>query len=227
MSTYNMAAPETVSGAVEAFRRDLGIRRSPHTVEAYTTGLRHFETFCAGTIGAPGREVTGHQITPDVAMGFVRWLQATNPVSRTTLDNYLTAISRFYRWLMLEDRASFAAPTMPASRSADRRARATAAPPPAPRSGRGRRPGLAPGRLRRPLPDDPNTDKGRRAMLRRLRDIALLEVLRSSGARVGEIVALRRGDLDYEAGGGGHRQGAQAADRLLRRTRRGAPSPTI
>ena len=36
------------------------------------------------------------------------------------------------------------------------------------------------------------------ATLRRLRNIALLETLRSTGARVGEVVALRRADLTYE-----------------------------
>jgi site-specific recombinase XerD len=48
-----------------------------------------------------------------------------------------------------------------------------------------------------PLPEEPNTPAGRRATLRRLRNIALLEALRASGARVGELVTLRRGDLDH------------------------------
>jgi site-specific recombinase XerD len=201
MSSLTAPAIETVTGVIEAFRRDLGIRRSPHTVEAYTTALRHFEAFCAETMGPPG-ELPTTEITPDVAMAFVRWLQASNPVSHTTLDNYLTAISRFYRWLMLENRASFAAADYARlqERLTDVRGRRPPRPlPHVPAEDAVQT--LVQAAYAVPLADDPNTDKGRRATLRRLRDIALLEVLRSSGARVGEIVALRRGDLDYERRG--------------------------
>ena len=198
---YDSAAVETVADAVEAFRRDLGIRRSPHTVEAYTTALRHFEVFCAEAIGAPG-EVPAAEITPDVAMSFVRWLQASNPVSHTTLDNYLTAVSRFYRWLMLEGRASFAAADYARLQERLTDVRGRRPPRPLPHvPAEDAVQALLQAAYAVPLPDEPNTDKGRRATLRRLRDIALLEALRSSGARVGEIVALRRGDLDYERRG--------------------------
>ena len=201
MSSYSLPEAGTVTDAIEAFRRDLGIRRSPHTVEAYTTALRHFEAFCAETIGLPG-EIPAAEITPDVAMGFVRWLQATNPVSHTTLDNYLTAVSRFYRWLMLEDRASFAAADYARLQERLTDVRGRRPPRPLPRvPAEDAVQALVQAAYAVPLPDDPNTDKGRRATLRRMRDIALLEVLRSSGARVGEIVALRRGDLDYEKQG--------------------------
>lgn len=198
---YDSATVSTVADAVEAFRRDLGIRRSPHTVEAYTTALRHFEVFCAEAIGAPG-EVPAAEITPDVAMSFVRWLQASNPVSHTTLDNYLTAVSRFYRWLMLEGRASFAAADYARLQERLTDVRGRRPPRPLPHvPAEDAVQALLQAAYAVPLPDEPNTDKGRRATLRRLRDIALLEALRSSGARVGEIVALRRGDLDYERRG--------------------------
>jgi integrase/recombinase XerC len=201
MSTDELNPLDTVSGAVEAFRRDLGIRRSVHTVEAYTTALRHFETFCAETL-KPATALPVAELTPDVAMAFVRWLQATNPVGHTTLDNYLTAISRFYRWLMLEGRAGFAAADYARlqERLTDIRGRRPPRPLPHVPAEEAVQ-ALLQAAYAIPLPDEPNTDKGRRATLRRLRDIALIEVLRSSGARVGEIVALHRGDLDYERRG--------------------------
>jgi integrase/recombinase XerC len=187
----------TVSAAIEFFRHDLSIRRSLHTVQAYSTALRHFQAFLAEVHQDPD-EMLVAEISPEMALSFVRWLQATNPVSHTTLDNYLTALTRFYRWLLLEDRASFSVADY--ARLQERLSDI-----------RGRRPP-------RPLPhvpteeavtallraaysvppaEDPNTPRGRRATLRRLRNIALLETLRSTGARVGEIVDIRRGDLDY------------------------------
>jgi site-specific recombinase XerD len=193
-----MPDSETVAQAIETFRLDLGIRRSTHTVEAYTTALRHFETFCAQA-HQPADEMPISDIEPDMVIAFVRWLQANNPVSRTTLDNYLSAVNRFYRWLLLEGRASFAAAEYARlqERLADLRGRRTSRPlPHVPAEDAVQ--ALVQAAYAAPLPDEPNTPKGRRAALRRLRNIALIEALRSSGARVGEVVSLRRGDLNYE-----------------------------
>jgi site-specific recombinase XerD len=187
----------TVAQAIEAFRRDLSIRRSPHTVEAYTTALRHFEAFCADA-HLPADEMPVSDVTPDMALSFVRWLQATNPVSPTTLDNYLSAVSRFYRWLMLEGEAGFVAADHARllERLADVRGRRP--PRPLPRvPTEDAVQAVLEAAYAAPLPDQPNTPQGRRATLRRLRNIALLEVLRSTGARVGEVVSLRRGDLEF------------------------------
>jgi site-specific recombinase XerD len=189
---------ETVASAVEAFRRDLSIRRSVHTVEAYTTALRHFETFCADE-HLPPDQMPVTDVSPDMALSFVRWLQSNNPVSPTTLDNYLSAITRFYRWLMLEGRASFVAADHARlqERLADVRGRRP--PRPLPRvPAEEAVQAVVEAAYAVPLPEEPNSPRGRRATLRRLRDIALVEGLRSSGARVGEVVALRRGDLDYQ-----------------------------
>lgn len=189
---------ETVEHAVEAFRRDLRLRRSPHTVEAYSTALRHFETFCGENYQAAS-QMPVTDIAPDSAMAFVRWLQETNPVSPTTLDNYLTAISRFYRWLMLEGRASFDAADYARLQERLSDVRGRRPPRPLPRvPAEDAVQALIDTAYAVPLPQDLNSARGRRAVLRRLRNIALVEVLRSTGARVGEVVALRRGDLDHE-----------------------------
>jgi site-specific recombinase XerD len=191
-------AIETVSEAVEAYRRDLGIRRSPNTVAAYSTALRHFLTFCGETHQAP-EEMPVKEVSPDMALSFVRWLQDNNPVSNTTLDNYLTALARFYRWLLLEGGASFSIGDYAQlqERLADLRGKRP--PRPLPRlPAEDAVQALVNAAYAVPPPDDPNTPGGRRATLRRLRNIALLETLRSTGARVGEVVGLRRGDLNYE-----------------------------
>jgi site-specific recombinase XerD len=111
----------------------------------------------------------------------------------------LTALSRFYRWLMLEGRAGFSAADYARlqERLADIRGRHPPRPLPHVPSEDAVQ-ALLKAAYGIPLPDDANTPQGRRAALRRLRNIALLEVLRSSGARVGEVVSLRRGDLKYE-----------------------------
>lgn len=187
----------TVAEAIEGFRQDLAIRRSPHTVEAYTTALRHFEVFCEEA-GVPAAQMPVTALKPDTALAFVRWLQAQNPVSATTLDNYLSAVSRFYRWLMLEDRASFSAADYARLQERLSDIRGRRPPRPLPRvPAEEAVQALLQAAYAVPLPDDANSPKGRRALLCRLRNIALLETLRSSGARVGEVVALRRGDLDF------------------------------
>jgi site-specific recombinase XerD len=135
----------------------------------------------------------------DLALSFVRWLQAKQPVGPSTLDNYLSAISRFYRWLMLEEIACFSAADF--ARLQERLSEVRGRRPPRPLPHVPAEEGvqaLLQAAYEVPLPADPNTPRGRRATLVRLRNIALLEVLRSSGARVGEVVALRRGHVDYE-----------------------------
>lgn len=187
----------TVAEHMDAFRRDLSIRRSPNTVEAYTTALRHFQTFC-GEVHQPADRMFIEDLNTDMALSFVRWLQDSNPVSPTTLDNYLTAITRFYRWLLLESKASFDVADY--ARLQERLGDV-----------RGRRPprplphvpaeeavwAVVQAAYDVPPPDEPNTPRGQRATRRRLRNIALVETLRSTGARVGEVVGLRRGDLDH------------------------------
>ena len=196
MSTVSEAT--TVAEAIEGFRRDLSIRRSAHTVEAYSTSLRHFQAFCAETQEPPDQMLVT-DITPDMALSFVRWLQEENPVGYSTLDNYLTALTRFYRWLMLEGMASFGVADYARlqERLSDVRGRRVPRPLPHVPSEETVQ-ALIQAAYATPLPPDPNTPKGRRATLRRLRNIALVETLRCTGARVGEVVGLRRGDLEYE-----------------------------
>jgi integrase/recombinase XerC len=194
-----MSTPrDTVNEAVEAFRHHLAISRSPHTVEAYTTALHHFQTYCRESFADPV-DMPACELKPEMVFDFVNWLQANNPVSRTTRDHYLTAITRFFRWLLLKNRASFSVAefTRLQEELADFRGRRAQRPLPRLPAEEAVEAVIA-AAYAVPLPNEPETPEGRRGTLQRLRNIALLETLRSTGARVGELVALRRGDLVRE-----------------------------
>lgn len=167
---------------IEDFRADLRVRRSEQTTIAYGTALNHFLAF------VKAKEI--EELTCNHPVEFTRWLQEHNPVSLSALRGYLSAISQFYRWLLLEDKAAFDLTeyTRLQERLADIRG--------------GRRPD--------PMPKLPNEESVQAVLkvareappantplkeLRRVRDLALVEALRSTGARVSEVVALTRGDL--------------------------------
>ena len=189
----------TIDEAIEQFCEDLAVRHAPRTVSTYRTAVAtHFRAYlCRVLDGDPG-ELSVTELSADHVLGLVRWLHATNPVSSTTLDTYLTAVMRFYRFLMLETEADIG-PTEQArlsERLADIRGRRP--PRPLPRlPAEDALQALIRAAYAVPLPEKPDTPAGRRAGLRRLRDIAILEALRASGARVGELMRLRRSDLDH------------------------------
>jgi site-specific recombinase XerD len=189
---------QSVSDAIRLFRQHLAIGHSSHTVEAYSTALNHFKTFLASEEHAAG-DMDICMLSTDMALAFVHWMHDNNPVEASTLNNYLTAISRFYRWLMLEGISTFG--VMDYARLQERLSTISGrrAPRPLPRVPTEETvTSLLEAAYGAPLPDTPDSPAGRRAMLLRLRNIALVEVLRSTGARVGEVVSLRRADLNYE-----------------------------
>jgi len=189
----------TIDEAIERFCEDLAVRHARRTVSTYRTAVAtHFRNYLCEALEVNPAETPVSQLSVDHVLGLVRWLHETNPISSTTLDTYLTALTRFYRFLMLETEANID-PTDHArlsERLADIRGRRPTRPLPRVPAEEALQ-ALIRAAYAVPPPEEPDTPAGQRATLRRLRNIAVLETLRASGARVGELVKLRRNDLDY------------------------------
>lgn len=187
----------TIAQAIQEFLYDIGTKKQERTRITYQTALNHFQTFLKEN-GLP-LHMPAAELTVKRGTAFASWLVNSHfgrsQVKPTTLRTYLTGIHRFYRFLMLKDHASIS--YIDLQRLQDEYSEY--------------------GRIKRRLPphvDDevieaiiaaahrmPRTmddsPAARRQELRRLRDIALVESLRSTGARVGELANLRRGDLEH------------------------------
>jgi len=192
------AQDKTIEDAIQAFLRDLN---SEHTSQAYATPLKHFDTYLQGQgIHADRDPVT--VLTVDHAIDFVPWLRhdhfpAPDRPAKATLQLYLTALYRFYRAL-LKQGVPFDAAEIARLEETYRDARNIRG------ETRPKDPKLAAvqaivqaARAVPPVSGDSRAQVQRE--LARLRDIAIVETLRSTGCRVGELVSLRRADLDWMA----------------------------
>jgi len=178
----------TVTDAIDHFLRDLAIGRAERTVRTYTTALNHFCSFLADNSLDPQATPAAH-LTPDLALDWIRWLDTDQPqLSRTSLNTYTTALLSFYAHLILEGFSSLSAEQHEQLRRRLRairgRARALQLPKVPPREIVDRIMAAA-----RQAPCDPDDQ---RQHLRYLRNIAAVEMLRSSGMRVGELASLER-----------------------------------
>lgn len=184
----------TLSQAVREFLDQLAVGKRPFTVQTYGVALRRLTTFLGKNHNlSDARPVTN--LTVDDAINFAKTLQGMAPA---TIKNYLAAVSQFYRFLFVKrwvvadmadnerlfstfkqmrPRAS-SLPRVPTDEMIDALVRAA-----------GDEPGPS---KRKQSPGDKE-----RAQLQRLRNVALLLALRSSGMRLGEAISLQRGDLDY------------------------------
>jgi len=191
----------TISEAVDDFKEDLMVNRgkSLRTAEAYGTALNLLAEFLAAEDLSPTTTDVG-DLTVDHALRFIPWLVTVHfegQVRPATKRTYLTGVQAFYKYLLrnrlieipladyewLNEEYGTArrvrehrVPRVPAESAVQRLLEAVRSVPP----------------FHGGKPDD------QRRELIRLRDIAMVELLRYSGLRVGELVGLRRGDLDYE-----------------------------
>lgn len=179
--------------ATEGFLDELSVGKQPYTVKSYGVSLRRFQKFLESGRAISSDSAT-NKLTVDHAIDFGKSLQGLAPA---TIRNYLAAISEFYRYLFARrlvdvDMAdhqrlfsslkqmrprSFNLPRVPTDEMIDALIKAVSA------------------------KEDPKQKQARgdrdRAELRRFRDIALLLSLKSSGMRLGEVIGLKRSDLDY------------------------------
>ncbi len=173
-----------ISPAIDDFLSSIS-GKSDNTRDAYHSGLNKF----VGVIG--DADVTA--LTLD---HIIRFAAAIKACSVRTRHLYLVAVRRFYRWLIetraLELDAADAvrlgglvrdllprASSLPHAASEDVISALLRAADHAPE-----------------LAQNACAGDKRRADLQRLRDLALLHALRSSGMRIGELLHLHRGDLD-------------------------------
>ncbi len=187
----------TIQEAIENYLRDIPLGKSAQTAKTYSQGLRRFTEYLAEKRHSPTRAVS--TLTVENAINCARWLNEARgdgktKIAKTTFRTYLSSISSFFAYLLRERLVEFNAADIQRMKETFKEFR---------------------GKAHRPIPKLPPDDavhallnaardvkpnaKKPRLELARLRNIAMLEALRASGMRVGEMVGLKRGDLDYRA----------------------------
>ena len=185
----------SILDAMDRFLNYLSAGQSKQTVKTYETALNRFREYLTEA-GTPPLDTPAAQLTVDQAIDFVHWLLGEHfrgqEVPKSTLRTYLSSLSRFYAYLLRERLAEISAADHQRMVDSyrDFRKGYQRPLPKLPPEGTVRQL-IAAARSRQVNADDHS------ARLRRLRDIAILEILRATGMRVGELVTLRRGDLDY------------------------------
>jgi len=173
--------PPTLVDYVDPFIRETTGAQPSSTPKTYRSALRKFFEF----LGPRGLDV-------DAITEFAEWLT----VAPATKANYLSAVAGFFRYLNAIGAIEPSAADLERLRSFLRKARKVGE----------RLPKLPPesvitallNQARMYAPRDfASKETARRLKLVYLRNIAMLEALRSSGMRVAELVTLRCGDLDY------------------------------
>ena len=178
----------TIQEAIQHFLRDLAIGQAERTVYTYATALNHFYQFLSQSSVNPAT-VSVTEITPDHALDWVRWLDREQPdLARVTLSTYVTAILRFYSHLVLEGLIDLSAEEHEQLRHRLHTIRGRAPSQRLPRVP----PEQIVARIMSAARRAPYDADDRPQYLRHLRNIAVAEMLRSSGMRVGELVSLQR-----------------------------------
>ena len=188
----------TVVEAIQGFREDLTLSQSAQTVQTHSQGVARLGEFLATQNILPDSPVS--LLTVDYAIGCAQWLSQARGASgerpgrigKATLHTYLAGISRFYTYLLRERLIEVSASDPIRLREGlhgfrhGYRQRLPKLPPEEAVTAL-----LATARRVKPEPKKPRLE------LARLRNIAMIEALRASGMRVGELVGLKRDDLDY------------------------------
>ncbi len=205
----------TITEAISRFLDHVRASQSAGTARTYAIGLRRFTAYLASQSFPPDRSEVA-TLTLPIATGFITWLYEylldstangdPQKISEATKSTYFAAVSRFFAYLVIE------AQLLPLTIDEYDTLRKALA-----RAARWKsRDELSPDKLptreiveelltevRKPLdlPDKIAPGERNRQNLTRLRNIAIVEALLSSGMRVSELVRLRRGHLLYDVKG--------------------------
>lgn len=209
MSHTSEEVPPTFDSECQLFLKMAGGGQSRHTFLTYRSGLTYFKTYLEESQGwLPERPIA--ELSPEMCQEFPPWLldqtyqRAKNapatPLAESTRTLYLLAVSRFLRFLVLRKRlpqfdyAEY-------NRLKEEMAQATHA------KTRPIEQKIPPAEViealieaaQRPPRFEPDTPPATRRRLNLVwrRNLAIILTLKSSGMRVGELVKLKRGDLDF------------------------------
>lgn len=217
----------TIDEAIERFLNYLRASRSVATSDTYATGLNHLRAYLGGR-DLPPKKTEVRMLTPAVITDFVTWLYDylveevaagdERRVSEATKATYFAAVSGFLDYLVVEteqlrlDGTAYDALRRTLARASRRKNREKLPPDKLPSA---EIVGMLLDEVRRPLdlPESMQERTRQRKKLIRLRDIAIVEALLSSGMRVGEMVRLERGHLLYEVKGAMVKYGKGGKDR--------------
>jgi len=184
----------SIEEAMRDYVQDVAQHLSSQTAATYEQGMRRFKEFLLSANHSPTLPVDSLQI--DYAIGCARWLATENPqgrgkLAKVSLHTYFAGIKRFYKHLLQHGLIDLTIADVEQMTEAFHNVR----------HGSRSLPEIPPeeaimalvvaARNVKPLPKKPRLD------LARLRNIAMLEALRSSGMRVGELVKMKRDDLDH------------------------------
>ncbi len=183
-----------IQSAIAGYLEDLAISFTSQSLGTYHQGIKRFVEFLES------KRVTLAQTAPiltvEIASDFANFLNTYKGkkglLKTPTKHTYLASISRFYTYLLRERIIDFTASDLVRLREAfhdTRHGQARDFPKPPPENAVLAL--LAAARRAQPA------KKFLRLDLARARNIAMLEALRSSGMRVGELVSLRREDLAH------------------------------
>ena len=187
--------PMSIQQAVENYLRDKRVGSSSKSVQTYDQGLRRFTKYLEET-GIPLTS-TCSALTVDHALECARQLSERG-IAKDTLRVYLSAINNFYDWLLIEeliDPPSHDLKRMEVKFREFRKKHGEESLPKLPTDEEVQ----AILNAARSVEINPKlkTSTKHRAELERWRNIAIIEALRSSGMRVGELVGIKRGDVDW------------------------------
>lgn len=198
----------TLNSEASLFLKTAGGGQSEHTYRTYRSALTHFQTYLEETQNWPADRPIA-DLNPDMFQEFPTWLlkqtyqpserAAPTPLAESTRSLYLLAVTRFLRFLVLRKRLPHfdyaeynrikeelaqatnvkdkpIAKKIPANELVEALVEAARIPP--------------------QIKENASPAYRRRLKLVWRRNLAIVLALKSSGMRVGEVVSLRRKDLD-------------------------------
>jgi site-specific recombinase XerD len=179
----------TIQTAIAAFLSGLN---TDNTRDSYSTPLVHFCTYLS-TLDMDAAKESANVLTVDHALGFIPWLRAKG-YARETLKLYLTVTQCFYEYIL-----DYVAPTGIDAADAARLKRAYKGARNIRGESKPKNPKLAIVqaviKAARAEPIRPGGDPRRRRLVH-LRTIAILETLRATGCRIGELVGMTMDNVD-------------------------------